>query len=101
MQESEGSVMPRREEIMQQALGLPPEDRALVAAALAYSLAADFQESSSDSADSGGRATATGSELLRELQRRSEALRAGLTTARPAADVLADLLRRQAAETPT
>jgi hypothetical protein len=93
--------MPQREEIMQQALGLPPEDRALVAAALAYSLAADFHESPRDSADTAGDATATGGELLRQLQRRSEALRAGTTTARPATDVLADLLRRQAAETPT
>jgi hypothetical protein len=92
--------MPQREEIMQQALGLPPEDRAFVAAALAQSLAADSQESLPDSADPAGRATATGGEFLRELQRRSEALHAGLTTTRPAADVLADLLRRQAAETP-
>ncbi len=90
--------MPQREEIIQQALGLPPEDRALVAAALAYSLAADSQESVPDSTDPAGRATPTGGELLRELQHRSGALRAGLTTARPATDVLADLLRRQAAE---
>ena len=60
---------------------------------LAYSLAPDFQASPPDSADPAGRATAAGGELLRELQRRSEALRGGLTTARPAAEVLADLLR--------
>ncbi len=62
--------MPQREEIIQQALGLPPEDRALVAAALAYSLAAEAQECLPDSTEPAARATATGGELLRELQRR-------------------------------
>ncbi len=93
--------MLQREEIMQQALALPPDDRAFVAAVLAQSLAADSQESLAESADPGCRATVSGGEFLKELQCRSEALRAGRTTARPAADVLADLLRRQAAESPT
>jgi hypothetical protein len=91
--------MPEREEIMQQAMGLPPEDRAFVAAALEHSLAADPKEALPDSGDSSGRAIVVGDEFLEELQRRSRALRSGLTTARPATDVLADLLRRQAAET--
>ena len=92
--------MVQREEIVQQALGLPPEDRAFVAAALTRSLVADSKECLPDSAIRGDRATLSGDEFLRELQRRSESLRAGLTTMRPAADVLVDLLRRQAAETP-
>lgn len=92
--------MPEREEIMQQALGLPPEDRAFVAAALEQSLTADSGESVSDSLRAGGRAMVEGVELLGELRRRSAALRAGRTTVRSAADVLAELLGRQAAETP-
>ena len=93
--------MPQREEIMQQALGLPPEDRAFVAAALEHSLAAESTGPIPGSADPGGRAILEGAELSAELQRRSAGLRAGLTTARPATEVLADLLRRQAAESPT
>ena len=92
--------MLQREEIMQQALGLPPEDRAFVAAALEHSLVAESKGCLSDSADPGSRAIVEGGEFLGELQRRSAALRAGLTTARPATEVLADLLRRQAADSP-
>ena len=92
--------MPQREEIMQQALGLPPEDRAFVAAALEQSLVAESKGPLPGSADPGGRAIVEGAEFLAELQRRSAGVRAGLTTARPATEVLADLLRRQAAESP-
>lgn len=92
-------MMTTREEIMQHALGLPPEDRALVAAALADSLTDDSRESSPGSADPIGRTIATGDEFLLELRRRSAALHAGQTTTRSATDVLADLLRRQVAET--
>ena len=90
--------MVEREEIVQQALGLPPEDRAFVAAVLEHSLTADPTDLAPESDSPGGRAMVAGSDLLEELQRRSAALRAGVTTARSAADVLADLLRRQAAE---
>ncbi|MGA2032484.1 MAG: hypothetical protein ABSG68_09525 [Thermoguttaceae bacterium] len=93
--------MLQREEIMQQALGLPPEDRAFVAAALEHSLAAESKGPLPGSVDPGSCAIVDGGEFLKELQRRSAALRAGLTTARPATEVLADLLRRQAAESPT
>lgn len=93
--------MLQREEIMQESLGLPPEDRASVAAALARSLAADSKESLPSAADPGCRATVSGGEFSRELQRRSEALRAGRTSTRSAADVLADMRRRQAAGTAT
>jgi hypothetical protein len=39
-----------------------------------------------------------GNELLEELQRRSNAYRDGLTTARDAAEVMSDLRQRQAIE---
>ncbi|MGA2622083.1 MAG: addiction module protein [Thermoguttaceae bacterium] len=81
--------MPQREEIMQQALGLPPEDRAFVAAALEHSLAAESTGPLPDDADPGSCAILEGGALLGELQRRSAALRAGLTTARPALSLLA------------
>jgi hypothetical protein len=55
----------------------------------------DSEKHLPDSANSDSRAIASGGEFLAELQRRSAALRNGLTTARPATDVLADLLRRQ------
>jgi hypothetical protein len=83
-----------REEIVQQALGLPPEDRAFVAAVLEHSLTPDPSNSPSPV----DQPTLAGSEFLEELHRRSTALRAGVSPVRSAADVLADLLRRQAAE---
>ena len=66
------------------ALALPADDRAYVATVLEQSL--------SEAGDA-----ISGEALLAELQRRSAACRAGTTSARPAADVLADLRRRQAA----
>jgi len=79
-----------REQVLQQALSLTPEDRAYVAAALEESLPAaePTQEES--------KAT-----LLTELQRRSSAYRAGATSARPAADILAEQRQRQAGEAKT
>lgn len=82
--------MTRREHVLQQALALPPEDRAYVAAALEESLAAvEPGEASS------------GAELLAELHRRSSAFRTGATSARLARDVLADQRQRQAGEAKT
>ncbi len=75
--------MTSRDAILQQALALPPEDRAFVADVLEQSLTPRGASLSSK-------------ELLTELERRSAAYRAGMTTARPAADVLADLRKRQA-----
>lgn len=72
-----------REEILKQALDLPPGDRAYLAARIEQSL------------DAGGE-TPDAAALFAELQRRSAAYRAGATTARPAADVLADLRRKPA-----
>ncbi|MGD0897381.1 MAG: hypothetical protein ABR915_06060 [Thermoguttaceae bacterium] len=60
----------------------------------------DSKEPLPDSTDPKTPAIVSGGEFLGELQRRSAALRAGLTSARPATDVLADLLRRQAPKTP-
>jgi Putative addiction module component len=62
-----------REEILQQALALPPEDRAYVAVALESSLGAN-----------GENQIVSGTEMLTELQRRSAAYQAGETTARTA-----------------
>jgi putative addiction module component (TIGR02574 family) len=74
--------MADRDAILQQALALSPDDRAFVATVLEQSL--------SESSDS-----ISGEALLAEFQRRSAAYRAGTTTARSAADVVADLRRRQ------
>jgi Putative addiction module component len=79
--------MTHREQVLQEALSLPPEDRAYVAAALEESLSpADPSQA------------ASGAELLAELKRRSSAYRAGAASAKPAADVLAEQRRRQAGE---
>jgi putative addiction module component (TIGR02574 family) len=77
--------MTHREQVLQQALSLPPEDRAFVAAALEESLMEPGQGASSE-------------ELLSELQRRSSAYRAGTSIAKPAEDVLAEQRQRQAGE---
>ncbi|HEV3138027.1 MAG TPA: addiction module protein [Pirellulales bacterium] len=82
--------MMHREQVLQQALSLPPEDRAYVAAALEESLLA-VEPGREES-----KAT-----LLTELNRRSSAYRAGTTDARPATDVLAEQRRRQAGEAKT
>ena len=79
--------MSDREVVLQQALALPPDDRAYLATALEQSLAGEGDPMSSR-------------EFLAELQRRSAAYRAGTTTARPAAQVLADLRQRQAGGPP-
>ena len=79
--------MMHREQVLQQALSLPPEDRAYVAAALEESLsAAEPSREESNAA------------LLTELQRRSSAYRAGTTDARSAEDVLAEQQQRQTGE---
>jgi hypothetical protein len=79
--------MTYREEILQQALSLPPADRAFVAAALEDSLVPP------DAVEAGSPDAVSGSELLAELERRSAAYQTGSMTARPAADVIADLRR--------
>jgi hypothetical protein len=56
--------MPQREEIVQQALDLPPEDRAFVAAALEYSLATESKGSLPASADPASRAMVEGGEFF-------------------------------------
>ncbi len=76
--------MTHREQILEQALTLSPEDRAFVVAALSQSL---------DSVAT--QANQTAEELSTELQRRSAVYRAGQSTARPAAVVLAEQRERQ------
>jgi hypothetical protein len=83
--------MSLHEKILDQALALPPEDRAFVAVELERSLCA-APDTDEGSAQENGAATAA---FHAELQRRSAAYRAGSTTARGAEDVLADLERRQ------
>lgn len=73
--------MLHREEILQQALSLSPEDRAFVVSELEQSLEQGWPESEA---------------FFAELRRRSAAYRAGATTARPAEEVLADLRRKYA-----
>jgi hypothetical protein len=91
-------MLSHREEVLQQALALPPEDRAFVAAALEQSLPDGAM--STDAVDAESADALGGPEFLAELRRRSAAFRAGRRTARPAAEVLGDLRRRQAGETP-
>jgi hypothetical protein len=80
-------VVSDREQILQQALALSPEDRAYVAVALENSLVAVEPP-----------VAAAAAELLTELQRRSGAYRAGEAQAKPAGQVLAELSMRQAGE---
>lgn len=80
-----GDAVVDREAILQQALSLPPDDRAYVATALEQSLSGDAVSSEA---------------LLAELNRRSAAYHSGTAIARPADEVLADLRRRQASDTP-
>ncbi len=77
-----------REQILGYALALPKGDRELVAAALQDSLEAERSD-----------AELTGNEFFEELKRRSTAYRAGQARARPATEILAELLQRQANET--
>lgn len=79
-----------REEILEQALALPPADRAFVAAILQESLSA-AAPTPADGFEGPGPETSSTSEFLAELQRRSAAYGNGMMSARPAADVIADL----------
>ena len=77
--------MVRRDEILQQALALPPEDRAYLAEALEESLPGCHCHPASSSETS----------LVKELRHRSVGYRNGQTTARDVTEVLADLRQRQ------
>lgn len=84
--------MTQREHVLQQALALPPGDQAYVAHALENHLIAHLPPETDEAAGVSGDA------FLAELRRRSAAYRAGTTTARDVADVMADLRQRQAHE---
>ena len=84
--------MTLREQVLEQALALPPHDQAYVAQALENHLIANLPP------ETGEAAGTIDDELLAELRRRSAAHRAGTTSARDAADVMADLRQRQAHE---
>ncbi|MFN0051196.1 MAG: hypothetical protein ACKV0T_03340 [Planctomycetales bacterium] len=90
-----------REHVLQQALALPAEDRAYVASALEHSLCANDSTLSDEGFESKDGPQTSADELRLELQRRSERFRAGLTSARPAVELLADLTQRQAEESKT
>ncbi|MDB5337832.1 MAG: hypothetical protein JWN70_3451 [Planctomycetaceae bacterium] len=83
--------MTLREQVLEQVLALPLTDQAFVARAvsnhLIRHLPPETEESESDEAA-----------LLSELRRRSASYRAGTTTARDAAEVMADLRNRQSSE---
>jgi hypothetical protein len=89
----DGKIMTYREDVLQQALALPPADRAFVAAALEESLSTAKPPLPADAVDAASPGAVSGSELLGELQRRSKAYKNGAMMARPAAEVLADLRR--------
>jgi hypothetical protein len=91
-------AMTLREQVLHEALALPPEDRAFVAAALERSLVPASPDDVPDAITATSPDAISGDEFLRELERRSEAYRTGATTARPAADVLADQRQRQVGE---
>jgi putative addiction module component (TIGR02574 family) len=73
--------MTPRDAVLKQALALPPEERAYVADVIEHSLAPA--------------GAVTGEELLAELKRRSAAYQSGSMSAKPAAEVIAELRRRQ------
>jgi len=84
--------MSPRDQILSEALTLPPADQAFLALRLedSLSLLIAQETAEADGTDS--------DELLRELRRRSAAYRDGQATARDADDVLNDLRNRQARE---
>jgi hypothetical protein len=91
-------MRPLRDDVLQQALALPAEDRAFVAAALEQSLAHPEAEFPLDAIAAESHDAILGIDFLRELERRSAAFRNGSASARLAADVMADLRRRQTGE---
>lgn len=81
--------MTPREIILQQVLALPVQDQAFVARAIEGHLVAKLFPETEEAPE------LDGDEFLAELQRRSASYRSGVATARDAADVVADLWRRQ------
>lgn len=88
--------MSHLDELLRQAMALPAEDRAYVVTILEGSLAEPCNEAADEPEMPEG--ALTGEDFLAELNRRSAAYREGTMTARPAAEVLADLRARQASE---
>jgi len=86
--------MLERDEVLQEALALPPSDRAFVVVALEQSLT----DEDDALAQTNGKIV-SGAELLQELRRRSESYQAGNSRAWPAAEALADIRQRLANET--
>ena len=85
--------MTYRDDVLQQALALPPADRAFVAAALEVSLSVAESRPPTDAVDVASPDAVSGGGLLAELRRRSAAYLSGTMVARPATEVVADLRR--------
>ena len=90
--------MSHREEVLRQAMALPMEYRAYVVTVLERSLNEGEVSTCDPECPNDG---VSGNALLTELERRSAAYRAGATTARSAADVVAGMKSRQSNETST
>lgn len=90
--------MTLREQVLNDALALPHEDRAFVVAALERSLKPAAPEDLPDAVSATDPSAVAGEEFLLELQRRSAAYRTGATTSRSLADALEDQRRKQAGE---
>ena len=87
-----------REQVLNEALALPPEDRAFLAAALERSLEPVTPGDLPDAVSAADPAAVAGEEFLLELQRRSAAYRTGETSSRSVVDVLEEQRRKQAGE---
>lgn len=86
--------MTARELLLQQALALPAADQVFLAQSLADHLLARTVPETEESAGS------VDGQLLLELRQRSAAYQSGQTTSQVAADVLNDLRKCQASESP-
>lgn len=84
------------ENVLLQALALPPEERAQVVVALERSIGDDAWPPHEVPEDSPN--AVLGAELLGELRRRSDAVRTGSAQTFAAEEVIAELIRRQNAE---
>jgi len=82
------------EDILRQALSLPPADRAFVVAALERSLSSSDPSLLPHAVEPDSDEAVSGEEFLAELGRRSAAYKHGEMTARPVDEVIAELRRK-------
>jgi len=91
-------MLSHRDDILQQALSMSPEDRAFVAAALHDSLLDLDEISPLDEGDPSGSGILIGEDFARELDRRMEAYLNGTMQAFSAEEVLNEMRRLQREE---